>query len=301
MSEIVSDWPRKTRELQNHHMDSTLWDDFPFRDDDIVVATYAKAGTTWTQQIVGQLLYDGDPEVAIGQISPWWDMRILPPEVREMVLTQAHRRVVKTHLPADALVMSPKARYLYVARDGRDVIWSLHNHHSNHTELAFQLINDTPGRVGPPLPRADPDIRRYFMTWLENDGTPYWSFWENIATWWALRDRPNVKLVHFANLKADLAGQMREIADFLDVDIPQAKWPEVVEHCTFDYMKANPERSAPGGGMFWEGGANTFINKGTNGRWRDVLSPAESLAYERMAAEKLGADCAHWLATGEGA
>ena len=44
MTEIVANWPRKTRELQNHHMDSTLWDDFPFRDDDVVVGTYAKAG-----------------------------------------------------------------------------------------------------------------------------------------------------------------------------------------------------------------------------------------------------------------
>ena len=45
-------WPVKTRELHNHHFDSTAWNDFAFRDDDIVIATYAKAGTTWTQQIV---------------------------------------------------------------------------------------------------------------------------------------------------------------------------------------------------------------------------------------------------------
>jgi aryl sulfotransferase len=299
MSETIMPMPRKTRELQNHHMDSTHWDDFPFRDDDVVVGTYAKSGTTWTQQIVGQLIHQGDPEVAIGEISPWWDMRIVPPEVREAVLAQTHRRVVKTHLPADALVMSPKVKYLYVARDGRDVMWSLHHHHSNHTEQAFELLNDTPGRVGPPLPKADPNIRRYFMTWLENDGAPYWSFWENIATWWALRDRPNVRLVHFARLKADLEGEMRGIAEFLEVDIPEARWPQVVEHCTFDWMKANSDRTAPGGGVFWEGGGDTFINKGTNGRWREVLTPAESLAYERMAREKLGADCARWLMTGE--
>jgi aryl sulfotransferase len=301
MSEIVGDWPRKTRELKNHHMDSTLWDDFPFRDDDVVVGTYAKSGTTWTQQIVGQLIHQGDPNMAIGEISPWWDMRIVPPEVRQAVLDQPHRRVVKTHLPADALVMSPRAKYLYVARDGRDVIWSLHNHHSNHSELAFDLLNNTPGLVGAPLPRADPDIRRYFMTWLENDGQPYWSFWENVSTWWALRRLPNVKLVHFARLKADLAGEMRKIADFLDVEIPEAKWPQMIEHCTFDWMKANPTKSAPGGGAFWEGGADVFINKGTNGRWKDVLSPAESLAYETAARERLGADCARWLMTGEGA
>ena len=301
MSEIVGDWPRKTREVQNHHMDSTLWDDFAFRDDDIVVGTYAKAGTTWTQQIVGQLIFHGDPDVVIHDISPWWDMRVIPPEAREAIAAQTHRRVVKTHLPADALVMSPKAKYIYVARDGRDVIWSLHNHHSNHTAEAFEILNGLPGRVGPPLPKADPDIRRYFMTWLENDGAPYWSFWENTATWWALRDRPNVKLIHFANLKADLEGQMREIADFLDIRMPADRWPEAIEHCTFEWMKAHPEQCAPAGGMFWEGGGETFIHKGTNGRWRDVLSPAESLAYETMARERLGGDCARWLMTGEGA
>ena len=56
----VTDWPEKTRELHNHHMDSTVWNDFAFRDDDIVIATYAKSGTTWTQQIVGQLVLHGD-------------------------------------------------------------------------------------------------------------------------------------------------------------------------------------------------------------------------------------------------
>jgi len=32
-------WPRKTRERHNHHFDSTIWNDFRFRDDDIVIAT----------------------------------------------------------------------------------------------------------------------------------------------------------------------------------------------------------------------------------------------------------------------
>ncbi|MBW8813422.1 MAG: sulfotransferase domain-containing protein [Caulobacterales bacterium] len=300
MSEIVGDWPRKTRELHNHHMDSTQWNDFAFRDDDVVVATYAKAGTTWTQQIVAQLIHHGDPEISVGMTSPWWDMRILPPEVRDAVVAAPGRRVLKTHLPLDALVLSPKAKYLYVARDGRDVVWSLHNHHANHTAEAFEILNGAPGLVGPPLGRADPDIRRYFNHWLEEDGAPYWSFWENVLTWWTARQLPNVRLVHFARLKADLEGEMRAIADFLDIAIPEDRWPACVEHCTFDYMKAHAEQVAPMGGAFWEGGANTFVNKGVNGRWADVLSPAESLAYERMAAEKLGADCAHWLKTGEG-
>ncbi|HEY3949870.1 sulfotransferase domain-containing protein [Phenylobacterium sp.] len=299
MSETVGDWPRKTRELHNHHMDSTVWNDFAFRDDDVIVSTYAKSGTTWTQQIVAELIFQGSGPVNINEISPWWDMRIIPPEVRAMVAAQTHRRMIKTHLPADALVVSPKAKYLYVARDGRDVVWSLYNHHSGFLPEVYDVFNNTPGLVGEGLAPPDPDIRSYFNTWLERDGYPFWSFWENTASWWALRNLPNVRLVHFARLKADLEGEMRSIGDFLEIETPQARWPSLVEHCTFDYMKAHAARFAPQGGHLWEGGAATFINKGTNGRWREVLSPAESLAYERMAQEKLGADCARWLMTGE--
>jgi len=31
--------PVKARELHNHHFDSTMWNDFAFREDDIVIAT----------------------------------------------------------------------------------------------------------------------------------------------------------------------------------------------------------------------------------------------------------------------
>ena len=50
--------PQKTREFHNHHFDSTIWNDFEFRDDHIIIATYAKAGTTWVQQIVDRLWFD---------------------------------------------------------------------------------------------------------------------------------------------------------------------------------------------------------------------------------------------------
>jgi len=64
-------------------------------------------------------------------------------------------------------------------------------------------------------------------------------------------------------------------------------------------MKANASKSVPLGGAFWDGGATTFIHKGINGRWHDLLSDDEISAYEQRAEKELGEECAHWLATGE--
>ena len=75
--------PEKTRELHNHHFDSTVWNDFKFRDDDIVIGTYAKSGTTWVQQIVGQLIFDGKEGVPVAEISPWIDLRVPPKEEKK--------------------------------------------------------------------------------------------------------------------------------------------------------------------------------------------------------------------------
>jgi aryl sulfotransferase len=72
-----------------------------------------------------------------------------------------------------------------------------------------------------------------------------------------------------------------------------------VEHCGFDYMKRHATKSVPLGGIFWDGGAQTFIHEGTNGRWRDTLTAEDCARYERMAVEQLGKPCAQWLATGE--
>lgn len=288
--------PTKTRDIRNHHMDSTIWDDFRFRDDDVIVATYAKSGTTWTQQMVAQLMLGPDPDLAVGEISPWVDLRVPPKHVKlPEIEAQTHRRCLKTHLPVDALRFSERAKYIFIGRDGRDVMWSMYNHHANANAQWYEALNDTPGRVGPAIEPPPDDICLYFRNWLEGDGYPFWPFWENIRSWWEIRELPNVMLLHFAELKRDMGGKMREIADFLCVEVDPAHWPQLELYCSFDWMKANAGKAAPLGGSFWDGGAQTFINKGVNGRWQEVLSNADSAAYEAKALAELGADCAAWL------
>jgi aryl sulfotransferase len=294
-------WPKKTREMLNQHIDSTVWNDFRFRDDDIIISTYAKSGTTWMQQIISQLLFAGDTEQDTQAMSLWIDFKLPPKEVKLAAMeAQTHRRFVKTHLPVDALVYSPKAKYIYIGRDGRDVLWSLYNHHSMGSDAMYDALNNTPGRVGPPFERPTADIREYWHAWLDRDGFPYWSLWENARTWWEIRNLPNVLMVHFDALKKNMPEEMRRIAKFLEIPIDESKWDIIVEHCTFDWMKEHGEKIVPMGGAMWKGGTKTFINKGTNGRWRETLTAAESAEYEARALAELGPECARWLATGEG-
>ena len=292
--------PCKTREMHNHHFDSTIWNDFEFRDDDIIIATYAKSGTTRVQQIVAQLLFNGEEGMDVADMSPWMDLRVPPKAVKlPLVEAQAHRRFLKTHLPVDALVFSEKAKYIYIGRDGRDVVWSMFNHHSTANDAWYEALNDTPGRVGPPIDRPPASIKQYYHDWLDRDGHPWWPFRENVRGWWAIRELPNVHFVHFANLKRDMPGEIRKIADFLGTPVDAAKWEDILLHCSFEYMKANATKCVPLGGAFWDGGARTFIHKGTNGRWREVLDEDEVAKYERLAARELEPACARWLATGE--
>jgi aryl sulfotransferase len=292
-------WPAKTREIRNAICDSTRWKWVKFRNDDIVVATYAKTGTTWTQQIVAQLIFKGQDGVQV-ETSPWVDFRPIPLElVLEMIESQEHRRFLKTHLPLDALVFSPQAKYLYIGRDGRDMAWSMYNHHAGFTDQAYAMFNNVFGRVGDPLEPPKGDVVQYFREWLNGGGMPLGvSFWDHVQGWWNARNLPNVMLLHFNNLKADLPGEMRRIADFLGIEIDEARFPAMVEHCTFDYMQRT-SKNVPVLDMIFQNGGNTFFNKGTNGRWKDLLTPADLEKYEEAVRTNLTPDCAHWLATGE--
>ena len=293
-------WPMKTREQQHVIWDSTRWNDFRFRDDDIIIATWSKAGTTWLQQMVAQLVFEGADDVYGQAISPWIDFR-LTPDASEIAEAQTHRRFMKTHLPLDALVFSPKAKYLYVARDVRDVVFSMFHHQHLFTPGAYEAFNGVPGRVGPLLGHAPDDVREYYRIFMEEGRLPGMfehGFWAHVQGWWDARTLPNVLLVHYANLKSDLAGEMRRMADFLDIDIPGVLWPKILDHCGIEYMRGQAAKWTLLEMMF-EGGGNTFINKGVNGRWKDVLSASEIARADELSAANLTPDCAHWLKTGE--
>jgi aryl sulfotransferase len=95
-----------------------------------------------------------------------------------------------------------------------------------------------------------------------------------------------------------MPGEIRRIAAFLNITIDETNWDTILEHCSFDYMKAHAAQSVPFGGSLFEGGAETFMHKGVNGRWINVLTSQDIKRYDKTATEKLGEDCAYWLSTG---
>ncbi|HEY5624580.1 MAG TPA: sulfotransferase domain-containing protein [Gammaproteobacteria bacterium] len=300
MNEAETTYPQKSSDLLDLTMDSTRWNNFPFRDGDIVIGTWAKSGTTWTQQIVCQLLFNGKEHLAAMDLAPWIDLRLFPLEdVLQVVEAQKHRRFLKTHLPADALTISPQAQYIFLARAGLDTLWSWYHHHAYMTPLAYELVNAPSDYEGPPFEPPTEDRRQYLRDWLDNDGFPMGPFWRTIQSWWDIRHLPNVMLLHFNELKADMERQIRRIAEFLDIEIDEDVWPDIVEHCTFDYMKRNAEDLSPEYSQLFMGGLQSFVNKGTNGRWKDTFTDEDVALYEKHRDANLTADCAHWLETGE--
>jgi aryl sulfotransferase len=288
----------KTHDVLNHHQDSTQWDVITFREGDIVAANWAKAGITWLQQIILQLLHDGREDVAVNQTVVWPDWWSIPKEQLKAWTDQLPgRRVFKTHLPADALNLSGLVRYIYIARDPRDVVWSLHPHLLNYAQGLVDGINAAPHRDWvEDWDRPTTDIRKFYNDWLDGDGAPYWPFWSNVQSWWDVRELPNVMLVHHQELKTDLEGGIRRIAAFLELDPSPLVWPAILEHCSFDWMKANKDRLLPVDSFIDKGAS--FMNRGVNGRWRDVLSREEIARADAFAGRNLSLDCARWLMNG---
>ena len=302
----MSDLPKRERRYQNHHIDSTRWDGFEHRDQDIVVATSYKSGTTWTQAIVANLLYaDGDFPMPVWQLSPWLDMRVRPVEkVIADLEAQTGRRFIKTHLPLDALPYDPKVRYVFVGRDGRDVAMSMWNHYSNWNEDGFRAVNETPGRVGPPLPPPPADVNSFFRNWVtrawfdwETDGYPYWSHLRTSQTWWDWRHLPNILLLHYADMKADTPAAIAKIAEHLGLTPSAGQIAAIAERVGIDAMRSasdsyiNPRN--------FEGGAETFLYKGTNARWRNVITPENLALYDAACERALTPECRAWLEQGE--
>ena len=306
---MTTQLPQVIHTYQNHTLDSTRWQHYRPRADDIVVATAYRSGTTWMQEIVRRLVFWREPheewrKIPLNSLSPWLDTRRHPIDnIIALLEGQQHRRFIKTHLALDGLLYYPQVKYVVVGRDARDVFMSFINHYGNLTDAARNALNEPLGRVGPPLPPCPEDIHELWRDWItrgwfawESEGYPYWGNMHHIQSWWNYRHLDNILLVHYNDLLADLPGELKRVADFLNIPITDEMIAALLPELTLDALRNVAETL--GAVTSFKGGAKTFFFKGTNGRWKDVLSAEELALYEEKVAQVLTPECRAWLEQG---
>lgn len=298
------------REYRTWFEDSRRWSEYTPRDGDIVIATYPKCGTTWMQRIVASLVFQTPEPVVISEVSPWIDRRLglSGEELRAFIEAQEHRRFFKSHVPYDGLPIYDRVKYIHVARDGRDAAFSWHNHCLGMRPEFLDAIDAraiADETLGKPLPRTLADPADEFHRWLtvgaisgSEDGLPNTSYFDFEKGWWEARHQDNILMVHFNDLKSDLAGEIARIAEFLEIDVAPDLMPRLVEAATFSAMKRNARSLLPQFATTFDRGPERFLHKGTNRRWQGIYRQADLALYQEKLAETLPEDCIAWLAHG---
>ncbi len=280
--------------------DSARWLGFPFRGGDIVISTRSKSGTTWMQMICALLVFQNpDLPAPLAELSPWVDWLIAPTaDVYARLSAQEHRRFVKTHTPLDGIPVDPRATYIVVARHPLDSAVSLYHQGENIDRVRLRELTGAPASDRPPRPR--PPVREWLLSWIardvghheEMDSLPG-VMW-HLSDAWARRDEPNVVLVHYDDLVADLDAEMRRLASLLGVPVPSGRWPDLVKAATFDQMRTNADQTIPNRtGVLKDRAA--FFRRGRSGAGRELLTGDELADYHDRTAQLAPASLLTWL------
>ncbi len=300
---------RPERRYIYHNMttDSRRWDGFVPRDSDIIISAPPKCGTTWTQMICALLIFQKTSfDRRLSDYTPWLDMPAKPvEEILGIYEAQTHRRFIKTHTPLDGIPYFDNVIYLFVGRDPRDAFISMGNHRKNmKSEVVAGMLRAAQAR-NVPLQAPASDAKAAFRHWISASGIPTvgepleLNVLHHAQTFWEFRHLPNIHLLHYNDMKADLGGQMRRIADAAGISVNAALWPSLIEAASFEQMKENADVLAPAstGPNQWRDNA-AFFNKGEHAQWRGILGEEELALYRKIMDERLEPELAHWLEHG---
>ena len=291
--------------------DSARWEGFNFRPGDIVISTPPKCGTTWMQRLVALLVFDGpDLPAPLAKVSPWLDMQLATPEeVAALLESQTHRRFIKTHTPFDGLPYDEDVTYICVGRDPRDVAVSSRHHMQNMNIDRFlerraaavgleDLAELGASESGPPPVDESAALR----AWMDSDTlatlmTLAYTV-EHLRSFWDVRDRPNVAMFHYADLLADLPGQLHRLATVLGYDVSRERVEQLAAQGSFEAMKNDAGRVVPNADIGLWHSADGFLHRGTSGQWREVCSADDLAHYDERMRELAPDDFRQWVHTG---
>jgi hypothetical protein len=241
--------------------------EFVPRPDDIFIVTYPRSGTTWMQMILYQLTTDGNMDFPhINEYCPWFEESVRSADGFEGRLSP---RSFKSHLSYRQIPKGP-GKYIYIARDGKDVAVSYFHFFRSH--FGFHGTFD--------------EFFDLFMRGKVEGG----SWFEHVRGWWQHRNDPNVLFLRYEDLLHDLEGCLRRIIAFCDLEVEPARFPTILERCSFAFMKANESKFDYQLGVLWEQGVrwNAFIRQGRAGAWKGTLSSRQAARFDKLFRSQLG-------------
>lgn len=217
-----------------------------WRDGDVVISVPLKSGTTWTMNIVHQLLTGGTADFRdIYEEVPWIEFLGYPGQPHQAVLDRvsampAARRAFKTHsappdVPFKSVSSDRDVKYIVVFRNPEEALVSARPFLEKHSDEWFDLWE---------MPReamCRPDFPSFYSEVIDGYGMQG-AFFGFLAAWWPLRNEPNVLFMHFSDMKRDHEASIRKIAKFLGTEPSDNQWSAILEYTSFPWMKQHENK-----------------------------------------------------------
>ncbi|XP_056305279.1 sulfotransferase family 1, cytosolic sulfotransferase 5 [Danio aesculapii] len=260
----------------------TKVEQFQASKEDLLIATYPKAGTTWTQEVVDLILNDGDVEKckrAPTQVRmPLLEMTTAddPSAGITMLEAMVPPRVIKTHLPIQLVPHSfweAGCKVIYVARNPKDSVVSYYH---------FDRMN-----LSQPEPGPWKQYLEKFMT-----GQLVWGSWyDHVKEYWRKRHDKKILYIFFEDMKEDPAREVSDIAQFLGRQLSKSIIDHIVQMTTFSVMRENPMANySTVPDTKFDRTVSEFMRKGEVGDWKNHFSAEEDAAFDEHY-HRMMADC----------
>ncbi|XP_066482996.1 sulfotransferase 1C2-like [Tiliqua scincoides] len=255
-----------------------IWE-FQARPDDVLICTYPRSGTTWTQEIVDMIRHEGDLQkcarAPITQRVPFIELSApIFTHVSGLEAAEAmpSPRTLKTHLPVQLLPPSfweQNCKIIYVARNVKDNAVSYFHFHRMNQRM--------------PEPGNWDQFLANFIA-----GKVTWGSWfDHVRDWWKAKDHHPILYLFYEDMKMDPAHTIQKIAQFLELELPEPVLNQIIQHTNFESMKANPMVNyTPFSHM--DQTISPFIRKGIIGDWKEHFTVAQSEQLDVVIARELG-------------
>jgi hypothetical protein len=113
---------------------------------------------------------------------------------------------------------------------------------------------------GPMMPKV-----AHWIDFFQSPDFVQGSWAEHLASYWAVRNHPNVLFLTYGEMKKDLPGTVRRIADFMGVTLTREEFDAVVGKSSFSAIKADKDKFEAGSVTPWTAEEAVMMRRGESG------------------------------------